>query len=73
MLYSLLLLYLNLCLHKAFENNFDNIIQGISLSSFRDSRTSALELSLWKLGVERLSKDDVQKMQWEAFEAKIGN
>ncbi|KAL2335564.1 hypothetical protein Fmac_016777 [Flemingia macrophylla] len=26
-----------------------------------------------KLGVERLSKDDVQKMQWEVLEAKIGN
>ncbi|TVU26790.1 hypothetical protein EJB05_29368 [Eragrostis curvula] len=40
---------------------------------YRDSRASALELSLRKLGVEKLSKDDVQKMQWEALEAKIGN
>lgn len=39
----------------------------------RDIRASALEDSLRKLGVERLSKDDVQKMQWEVLEAKIGN
>jgi len=32
-----------------------------------------LEQSLRKLGVERLSKDDVQRMQWEVLEAKIGN
>ncbi|KAM5559342.1 exocyst complex component EXO70A1-like [Rosa sericea] len=40
---------------------------------YRDTRASALEQSLRKLGVERLSKDDVQKMQWEVLEAKIGN
>uniref|UniRef100_A0A0D9XX37 Exocyst subunit Exo70 family protein n=1 Tax=Leersia perrieri TaxID=77586 RepID=A0A0D9XX37_9ORYZ len=40
---------------------------------YRDSRGSALEASLRKLGVEKLSKDDVQRMQWEALEAKIGN
>ncbi|XP_043697541.1 exocyst complex component EXO70A1-like [Telopea speciosissima] len=39
----------------------------------RDTRASVLEQSLRKLGVERLSKDDVQKMQWEVLEAKIGN
>ncbi|KAJ8562797.1 hypothetical protein K7X08_031249 [Anisodus acutangulus] len=32
-----------------------------------------LEESLRNLGVEKLSKDDVQKMQWEVLEAKIGN
>lgn len=32
-----------------------------------------MEQSIKKLGVERLSKDDVQKMQWEVLEAKIGN
>ncbi|KMZ73546.1 Exocyst complex component EXO70A1 [Zostera marina] len=36
-------------------------------------RSSALEQSLRKLGVEKLNKDDVQKMQWEVLEAKIGN
>ncbi|XP_050230196.1 exocyst complex component EXO70A1 [Mercurialis annua] len=40
---------------------------------YRDIRASMLEQSLRKLGVERLSKDDVQKMQWEVLEAKIGN
>lgn len=32
-----------------------------------------MEITLRKLGVEKLSKEDVQKMQWEALEAKIGN
>lgn len=40
---------------------------------YRETRASALETSLRKLGVEKLSKDDVQKMQWEVLEAKIGN
>ncbi|PSS04992.1 Exocyst complex component EXO70A1 like [Actinidia chinensis var. chinensis] len=39
----------------------------------RDTRSSVLEESLRKLGVEKLSKDDVQKMQWDVLEAKIGN
>ncbi|XP_043692202.1 exocyst complex component EXO70A1-like [Telopea speciosissima] len=43
------------------------------LKIYRDTRASVLEQSLRKLGVERLSKDDVQKMQWEVLEAKIGN
>lgn len=40
---------------------------------FRDARSSAIEQTLRKLGVERLGKEDVQKMQWEVLEAKIGN
>ncbi|RDY06674.1 Exocyst complex component EXO70A1, partial [Mucuna pruriens] len=40
---------------------------------YREIRAAVLEQSLRKLGVERLSKDDVQKMQWEVLEAKIGN
>ncbi|KAM0940418.1 putative exocyst complex component Exo70, cullin repeat-like-containing domain superfamily [Dioscorea sansibarensis] len=43
------------------------------LKIYGDVRASALEQSLRKLGVERLNKDDVQKMQWEVLEAKIGN
>ena len=39
----------------------------------REIRAAVLEQSLRKLGVEKLSKDDVQKMQWEVLEAKIGN
>lgn len=34
-------------------------------------RASTLEQGLKKLGVERLSKEDVQKMPWEALEGKI--
>ncbi|XP_047962923.1 exocyst complex component EXO70A1-like isoform X1 [Salvia hispanica] len=41
--------------------------------TYRDTRSVVLEESLRKLGVEKLSKDDVQKMQWEILEAKIGN
>ncbi|CAN1772413.1 Exocyst complex component EXO70A1 [Linum perenne] len=40
---------------------------------YRDTRATVLEQSLRKLGVERLTKDDVQRMQWEVLEAKIGN
>ena len=40
---------------------------------FRDTSSLVLEASLRKLGVEKLSKEDVQKMQLEVFEAKIGN
>ncbi|XP_048321237.1 exocyst complex component EXO70A1 [Ziziphus jujuba] len=43
------------------------------LRTYREIRAPVLEQSLRKLGVERLSKDDVQKMQWEVLEAKIGN
>ncbi|KAM6547728.1 hypothetical protein CsatB_019404 [Cannabis sativa] len=43
------------------------------LRTYRDTRAPALELTLKKLGVERLGKEDVQKMQWEVLEAKIGN
>ncbi|KAM0905283.1 hypothetical protein ACQ4PT_017468 [Festuca glaucescens] len=39
---------------------------------YRDARRSALELSLRKLGVEKLSKDDVERMKLDALEAKIG-
>ncbi|XP_030449168.1 exocyst complex component EXO70A1 [Syzygium oleosum] len=41
--------------------------------TYRDTRASVLEQSLRKLGVEKLSKDDAQRMQWEVLEAKIGN
>ncbi|KAK4759595.1 hypothetical protein SAY87_022726 [Trapa incisa] len=40
---------------------------------YGDVRCSVVEHSLRKLGVEKLNKDDVQKMQWEVLEAKIGN
>ncbi|KAL1294951.1 hypothetical protein HN51_055796 [Arachis hypogaea] len=43
------------------------------LKIYRDSRSNVLEESLQKLGVEKLNKDDVQKLQWEILEAKIGN
>lgn len=40
---------------------------------YKEIRSSVVEQSLRKLGVERLGKEDVQKMQWEVLEAKIGN
>nr|GMC88789.1 exocyst complex component EXO70A1-like [Ipomoea batatas] len=40
---------------------------------YRNIRSAFVEQSLRKLGVERLSKEDVQKMQWEVLEAKIEN
>ncbi|RWR82284.1 exocyst complex component EXO70A1-like protein [Cinnamomum micranthum f. kanehirae] len=43
------------------------------LKIYRDTRATVLEQSLRKLGVEKLGKEDVQKMQWEVLEAKIGS
>ena len=43
------------------------------LKIYRDTRSNVLEESLHKLGVEKLSKEDVQKLPWEVLEAKIGN
>ncbi|XP_027936889.1 exocyst complex component EXO70A1-like [Vigna unguiculata] len=43
------------------------------LKIYRDARSNVLEESLQKLGVEKLNKEDVQKLQWEILEAKIGN
>ncbi|KAK4345826.1 hypothetical protein RND71_036002 [Anisodus tanguticus] len=40
---------------------------------YKETRSTVVEQSLRKLGVERLGKEDVQKMQWEVLEAKIGN
>ncbi|PNT65404.1 hypothetical protein BRADI_4g41980v3 [Brachypodium distachyon] len=40
---------------------------------YRDARSSALELSLQKLGVQHVSTDDVERMQWLALEAKTGD
>uniref|UniRef100_A0A0D3EI50 Exocyst subunit Exo70 family protein n=1 Tax=Brassica oleracea var. oleracea TaxID=109376 RepID=A0A0D3EI50_BRAOL len=47
--------------------------QQMLLQIYRETRTFVLEESLRKLGVEKLSKEDVQRMQWEVLEAKIGN
>lgn len=38
---------------------------------FRETRASVLEQTLRKLGVEKLSREDVHKMQWEVLEGKI--
>ncbi|CAN1233682.1 Exocyst complex component EXO70A1 [Linum perenne] len=47
--------------------------QSILSINARDTRTTVLEQSLRKLGVERLTKVDAQRLQWEVLEAKIGN
>ncbi|CAN8237386.1 unnamed protein product [Cochlearia groenlandica] len=47
--------------------------QQLLLQIYRETRCFVLEESLKKLGVEKLSKEDVQRMQWEVLEAKIGN
>ncbi|RWR85240.1 exocyst complex component EXO70A1-like protein isoform X1 [Cinnamomum micranthum f. kanehirae] len=46
---------------------------GKNVALLRDVRASILEQTLRKLGVEKLTKDEVQKMQWEILEAKIGS
>ena len=56
-----------------FLNWSKKMFNKYSFVSFRDTQSSVLEEILRKLGVEILSKEDVQKMQWEVLEAKIGN
>ncbi|KAH8947476.1 hypothetical protein BDL97_11G043000 [Sphagnum fallax] len=41
------------------------------LKTYRDVRAPILDQSLQNLGVEKLSKEEVQKMQWETLEGKI--
>ncbi|KAL6130245.1 hypothetical protein ACLB2K_068626 [Fragaria x ananassa] len=60
-------------LHDLAQQMFQAGHQQKLLLIYRDTRSSVLEESLHKLGVEKLIKDDVQKMQWEILEAKIGN
>ena len=59
--------------HMLFLSWSINMFSNYSFVLFRDIRSSVLEESLQKLGVEKLNKEDVQKMQWEVLKAKIGN
>ncbi|KAL8129494.1 hypothetical protein V2J09_018649 [Rumex salicifolius] len=43
------------------------------LMAYRETRAAVLDISFAKLGLEKLSKEEVQRMQWEMLEAKIGN
>ncbi|MCO5603803.1 hypothetical protein L7F22_057955 [Adiantum nelumboides] len=66
------------CVHlKSVSVNFviARRIRGSFLSCFqcRDIRASILEQTLRKLGVEKLSREDVYKMQWDVLEGKITN
>ncbi|KAK8951324.1 hypothetical protein KSP39_PZI003117 [Platanthera zijinensis] len=60
-------------LHDLAEQMVQAGKQDQCIKFYCETRSSVLELSLRKLGVERLSKDDVQKMPLEVLEAKIGN
>ncbi|OAE20412.1 hypothetical protein AXG93_4905s1120 [Marchantia polymorpha subsp. ruderalis] len=60
-------------LHEMAQRMIGAAFHQQCLKAYRDVRSSTLEQSLRKLGVEKLSKEDVQKMQWEALEGKIGN
>lgn len=59
--------------YMSFMSEFLYVLLNHLTILYRETRSSVLEESLRKLGVEKLSKDDVQKMQWEVLEAKIGN
>ena len=50
-----------------------DLLKYILLFLCSEAHASALESSLRNLGVEKLSKDEVQKMPWEILESKIGN
>ncbi|KAE9589806.1 hypothetical protein Lal_00021518 [Lupinus albus] len=60
-------------LHNLAQQMIDAGHRHQLLKIYRDTRSNVLEESLQKLGVEKLNKDDVQKLQWEVLEAKIGN
>ncbi|XP_031499625.1 exocyst complex component EXO70A1-like [Nymphaea colorata] len=62
-----------LVLHQLAEKMVQEGHQQQCIKIFRDCRATALEQTLRKLGVERLSRDEVHRLQWEVLEAKIGN
>ncbi|KAJ4772450.1 Exocyst subunit exo70 family protein A1 [Rhynchospora pubera] len=43
------------------------------LNIYRNARSNALQKSLEYMGVQKIGKDELQKMQWETLEAKIPN
>jgi len=49
------------------------LIINFGFTWYRDVRTSTLELSLEKLRVIKLNKEDVQKMHWKVVELKINS
>ncbi|KAJ9554803.1 hypothetical protein OSB04_009417 [Centaurea solstitialis] len=60
-------------LHDLAQEMFQTGQQQQVFNIYREARSACMEGSLRKLGVEKLGKDDVQRMQWEVLEAKIGN
>ncbi|KAK4371344.1 hypothetical protein RND71_010819 [Anisodus tanguticus] len=79
-LISVFLLSKLLCVPLSNDHSFKlqphTLTSSLTDSSIKlksETRSPVLEESLGNLGVEKLSKDDVQKMQWEVLEAKIGN
>ncbi|GAB2272122.1 hypothetical protein Dimus_006941 [Dionaea muscipula] len=43
------------------------------LNIYREARIAAMDTSLRELGIEKLNKNDVQRMKCEAFKSNIGN
>ncbi|PWA42115.1 exocyst complex protein Exo70, Cullin repeat-like-containing domain protein [Artemisia annua] len=60
-------------LHDLAQQMFQTGQQQQVFIIYKEQRSLCIEGSLKKLGVEKLGKDDVQRMQWEVLEAKIGN
>ncbi|THU67735.1 hypothetical protein C4D60_Mb05t27840 [Musa balbisiana] len=60
-------------LHKLAQQLVQAGRQQQCLKIYREVRSSTLEKSLSSLGVEKLSKEEVQKLPWESLETKIGN
>ncbi|KAG6527590.1 hypothetical protein ZIOFF_009713 [Zingiber officinale] len=60
-------------LHKLAQQLVQAGRQQQCLKIYREVRSSTLEKSLSSLGVEKLSRDEVQKLPWESLETKIGN
>ncbi|WOL16049.1 exocyst complex component EXO70A1 [Canna indica] len=60
-------------LHKLAQQLVQAGRQQQCFKIYREVRSSTLEKSLSSLGVEKLSRDEVQKLPWESLETKIGN
>ncbi|XP_042458540.1 exocyst complex component EXO70A1-like isoform X1 [Zingiber officinale] len=60
-------------LHKLAQQLVQAGHQQQCLKIYREVRSSTLEKSLSSLGVDKLSRDEVQKLPWESLETKIGN
>lgn len=59
------------CLHINTFQLYDFGVLLLLCCLNRDARANALQQSLNYLGVQKIGKDELQKIQWESIEAEI--